>query len=115
MRRSGLIAAQSEQTPRRMRARLEKEGMMDVLRNQIIERKVIELILSHAEFKEVPYSPEGIEAEAIDQGVGGTEESEIPEAQAETARNGGQKRRQADQPEAAAEAAAGRGENELRS
>jgi trigger factor len=80
----GLIAQQSEQTPRRVRARLEKEGMMDVLRNQIIERKVIELILSHAEFKEVPYTPEGIVAEAIDQGVTGTEESEIPQAQPET-------------------------------
>ena len=79
-----LIALQSEQTPRRVRTRLEKEGMMDVLRNQIIERKVIDLILSQAEFKEVPYTPEGIVAEAIDQGVGGAEESEIPQAQSET-------------------------------
>jgi trigger factor len=79
-----LIAQQSEQTPRRVRARLEKEGAMDVLRNQIIERKVIDLILSHAEFNEVPYTPEGIVAEAIDQGVGGAEESAIPQAQPET-------------------------------
>jgi trigger factor len=85
-----LIATQSEQTPRRVRARLEKEGMMDVLRNQIIERKVIELILSHAEFKEVPYTPEGIVAEAIDQGVtGNEEESEIPDAQPETGLHSG--------------------------
>ena len=28
---------------------------MDVLRNQIVERKVIDLILEHATFKEVPY------------------------------------------------------------
>ena len=50
-----LIAAQSDESPRRVRARLEKAGSMDVLRNQIIERKVIELILAHATFKEVPY------------------------------------------------------------
>ena len=64
-----------------MRARLEKGGLMDVLRNQIIERKVIDLILAHAKFKEVPYKPEGSDAEAIDQAAGGEEdESEIPEA-----------------------------------
>jgi trigger factor len=86
-----LIALQSEQTPRRVRARLEKEGMMDVLRNQIIERKAIELILSHAEFREVPYTPEGIVAEAIDQGVSAAEEeeSEIPAAQPETGLHSG--------------------------
>ncbi len=55
--------------------------MMDVLRNQIIERKVIELVLSHAKFKDVPYKPEGAETEALDQSAGGeAEESEIPEA-----------------------------------
>ncbi len=76
-----LIAAQSGESARRVRARLEKGGMMDSLRNQIIERKVIELVLSHAKFKEVPYKPEGTETEAIDQSAGGQDaESEIPEA-----------------------------------
>ena len=37
-----LIAAQSGESPRRVRAQLEKRGLMDVLRNQIIERKVLE-------------------------------------------------------------------------
>ena len=76
-----LIAAQSGESVRRVRARLEKGGMMDALRNQIIERKVIDLVLSHAKFKDVPYKPEGTETEAIDQSAGGEEtESEIPEA-----------------------------------
>jgi trigger factor len=76
-----LIAAQSGESARRVRARLEKGGMMDALRNQIIERKVIELVLSHAKFKEVPYKPEGTETEAIDQSAGGKDaEAEIPEA-----------------------------------
>jgi trigger factor len=77
-----LIAAQSGESVRRVRARLEKGGLMDSLRNQIIERKVIELVLSHAEFKDVPYKAGGAETEAIDQSAGGEEEEEssIPEA-----------------------------------
>jgi trigger factor len=74
-----LIAQQSGESARRVRARLEKGGLMDALRNQIIERKVIELVLSKATFKDVPYKPEGVETEAIEQSAGG-DESEIPEA-----------------------------------
>ncbi len=81
-----LLAAQNNESPRRARARLEKSGAMDVLRNQIVERKVIELILSHAQFKEVAYKPEGIDAEALDQTVAGGEEpeSDIPAAKPES-------------------------------
>ncbi len=75
-----LIAAQSGESVRRVRARLEKGGLMDALRNQIIERKVIELVLEHAKFKDVPYKPEGSDTEAIEQTAGGEETSEIPEA-----------------------------------
>ena len=75
-----LIAKQSGESVRRARAQLEKRGLMDTLRNQIIERKTIDLILSKATFKEVPYVLEGTDAEAIDQAAGG-EEAEIPEAQ----------------------------------
>jgi trigger factor len=76
-----LIAAQSGESARRVRARLEKQGLMDSLRNQIIERKVIDLVLSHAKFKDVAYKPEGSETEAIDQTAGGEDEdSKIPEA-----------------------------------
>jgi trigger factor len=39
-----LIAEQSDSSARRVRARLEKSGQMDALRNQIIERLVIEKI-----------------------------------------------------------------------
>ena len=53
-----LIAAQSGESPRRVRAQLEKRGLMDVLRNQIIERKVLELVQSEAKFKDEPYEPE---------------------------------------------------------
>jgi len=80
-----LIADQSGETPRRVRARLEKSGHMDVLRNQIIERKVIDLILQHATFHDVPWQPEALEAEAIDRSAGGEGEAEeeVPEAEQE--------------------------------
>lgn len=77
-----LIASQSGESVRRVRAQLEKRGLMDILRNQIIERKTIEMVLKHAKFKDVPYKPESLETEAVDEAAGGTEESEeaIPEA-----------------------------------
>ncbi len=78
-----LIASQSGESVRRVRARLEKGGMMDALHNQVIERKVIDLILSEAQFKEVPYEPEATDAEAIDRSAGGHDKSDIPEAEPE--------------------------------
>jgi len=77
-----LIAAQSGDSVRRVRARLEKSGMMDALHNQIIERKVISRILDHAVFNEVPYELESSETEAIDQAAGGHDD-DIPEAKPE--------------------------------
>ncbi len=47
-----LIAQQSDESPRRIRARLEKAGQMDALRNQIVERKVIETIITEAKVSE---------------------------------------------------------------
>ena len=49
-----LIAQQSDQPARRVRARLEKQGQMDALRNQIVERKVIETIVASAKVSEEP-------------------------------------------------------------
>ena len=43
---------QQETSPRRVRAQLEKRGDMDSLRNQIIERKAIDLITSEADMQE---------------------------------------------------------------
>lgn len=47
-----LIAQQSDLPSRRVRARLEKQGQMDALRNQIIERKVIEMVVEVAKVTE---------------------------------------------------------------
>jgi trigger factor len=82
-----LIAEQSGQSVRRTRARLEKSGQMDSLRNQIVERKVIDLIVQHAKVTE-----EEVEAES-DSGdnsfpvahsvLGTKDDSLIPEAKYE--------------------------------
>ncbi|MDR3198912.1 MAG: trigger factor [Planctomycetaceae bacterium] len=62
----GLIAAQNNSSPRRVRAQIEKKaGHMDILRNQIIERKAIDLIFQHATFKEIPYEIEYPAEEAV--------------------------------------------------
>lgn len=79
-----LMAAQSGESQRRIRSRIEKSGSMDVLRNQIIERKVIKQIMDAAEFTEVPYSPLKQEEEALDRPV--SNENEIPEVTEEDAK-----------------------------
>ncbi len=71
-----LIASQSGATPRRVRAQLEKSGEMDILRNQIIERKVIDRILEKAKFQEVPFEMPGITDEAMDRAVTTEQESD---------------------------------------
>jgi trigger factor len=47
-----IISMQQETSPRRVRAQLEKRGDMDALRNQIVERKAIDLITSEADMQE---------------------------------------------------------------
>ncbi len=76
-----LIADQSDETPRRVRARIEKKGLMDTLRNQIVERKVIELIESHAEFRDVAYNPQQDEVAALSYTAAGVASEAIPEAE----------------------------------
>jgi len=76
------IAAQSGESPRRVRASLERRGLMDVLRNQIIERKTVDLITSEAKFKDVPFEFPKPDTEAVDHAVCGAVlgEEEIPVA-----------------------------------
>ena len=80
-----LIAAQQGETPRKIRAQIEKRNEMDILRNQIIERKVLDLILSKATFTEVPYEIEGVTQEGIDHAAAGGD-AEIHEATEEDLR-----------------------------
>jgi len=76
-----LIAEQEGLPARRIHARLEKRGEMDALRNQIVERKVIDTIKAHATIKEVPFKPQIDDSTAVDHSIAGVEEkAEIPEA-----------------------------------
>ena len=80
-----LIAEQSGESVRRVRAQLEKRGLMDTLRNQIIERKSIDLILQSAVFKDVPYELEIPQVDAVDASLAGGDAPEIPEVSAPSA------------------------------
>jgi len=76
------IAAQSGESPRRVRASLEKRGLMDVLRNQIIERKTLERIEQNARFTDTPFEFPRPDTDAVDHAVCGVVigEEEIPTA-----------------------------------
>ena len=76
-----LIAMQTGDSPRRVRAPIEKKGLLDSLRNQIIERRVIELVLEQAKFKDVAFDSEGGNTEAIDLAIGGGDQNDIPVAE----------------------------------
>ena len=79
-----LIAAQQGISVRRARARLEKRGDLDVIRNQIIEDKVIEMIKEKAEFEDValegPQGDEDRSTVGVDLALAGKEKPVIPEA-----------------------------------
>jgi len=70
-----LMAMQSGESPRRVRAQLEKRGLMDVLQNQIVERKVLERVQAEAKFKDQPYAPQKLDEEAISAAIGGENEA----------------------------------------
>ena len=80
-----LIAEQSGESVRRVRAQIEKRGLMDTLRNQIIERKTLDVVMKQAKFKDVPYKLEVPTTEAVDAALaGGENQSDIPEIEAPT-------------------------------
>jgi trigger factor len=79
-----LIAAQHEDSPRRVRARLERNGQMDALRNMIVEKKVIGLIEQHADIsvvKEKPKKEPGVSS--LDFSLAGRTDADIPVAKYE--------------------------------
>ena len=76
------LASQSGESPRRVRASLEKRGLMDVLRNQIIERKTLDRVTENAKFTDIPFEFPRPDADAVDHAVCGVVvgEEEIPTA-----------------------------------
>jgi trigger factor len=66
------LAAQNNESPRRVRARLEKEDLMDVLATELIERAALDLVLDNAEYEDVPLGKmEGAVATVEQQAVPG--------------------------------------------
>jgi trigger factor len=58
------MAYQSDESPRRVRARLEKEDMLEALAIELVERKALDLILDSAQYQDVPLDKEDQEAVA---------------------------------------------------
>jgi trigger factor len=82
------IAARSDESPRRVRARLEKEDMLDALAAEMIERKALDLILESAEYEDVPIGAaeeEGRVSSVEEQAVPGEMADPVAEAQAQAA------------------------------
>jgi trigger factor len=64
------IAARSDESPRRVRARVEKEGLADALASQILERKTLDRILEYVKYEEVPLVEPEHAVETLDQTAG---------------------------------------------
>src|SRR5262249_17757592 len=80
------IALQNDESPRRVRARLEKEDLIEALATEIIERKALDLILDSAEYEDFPLEKEeGAVTTVEEQAVPGEMKDPTAEpAQAET-------------------------------
>jgi trigger factor len=51
------IASRSNESPRKVRARLEKDDLIDSLAAELLESKALDLIIEQAEFEEEPLVP----------------------------------------------------------
>jgi len=69
------IAARTDESTRRVRARIEKEGLADALYAQILERKALDKILEKVQYEEVPLVEEKA-VETLDQTAASAETAE---------------------------------------
>ena len=61
------LAARTDESVRRIRARVEKEGLGDALATQILERKALDHILKSVEIEDVPLDEPETAVETVDQ------------------------------------------------
>jgi trigger factor len=59
------IADRTDESPRRVRARLEKEDLIETLATELIERKALDLVLQNAEYEDVPLDADEGELTAV--------------------------------------------------
>jgi trigger factor len=74
-----IMALQSDESPRRVRSRLEKEGMLDALEVQILEQFAADRALEYAVYEDVPLVEKDEADEAIDEAATSEEETESGE------------------------------------
>ncbi|MFO0814298.1 MAG: trigger factor [Gemmatales bacterium] len=80
------MAEASDESPRKVRARIERENMMEALMTQVLERKTLDFVLSTAQYQDVPLDqkPSGNVA-SIEGSASGSPEEALPTL--ETAEN----------------------------
>ena len=54
-----IMASQRGESPRKMRARMEKQGLIENLMAQMLERKAVDVILGKAVYEDVPAEKTG--------------------------------------------------------
>jgi trigger factor len=64
------LAEQNGESPRKLRAQLEREELLDTMAGQLVERKALDMILETAEFEDVQTSEEG--------GISSVEQQAVP-------------------------------------
>jgi trigger factor len=72
------MAEKSNESVRRVRARVEKEGLSDALATQILERKALDRILESVEYEDVAVDEPEVDVETLDEAA--TPESEAADA-----------------------------------
>ncbi|AGA26874.1 trigger factor [Singulisphaera acidiphila] len=81
------IAARTDESPRRVRAKIEKDGLGDALASQILERKALDRILEYVSYEEVPHVEQQA-VETLDQSASSLVASEEGEAETSAADDG---------------------------
>ena len=80
-----MMSFQSGESPRRVRARLQKSGMIENLEAQIRERKAVDVVLQQAKFNDVPMEESHAdEVEAVSQSICGFVEPTLQNALEQT-------------------------------
>lgn len=73
------MAEASDESPRKVRARIERENMMEALMTQVLERKTLDFVLSSAVYEDVPLDSKPMaNVASIEGSASGSEEEVLP-------------------------------------
>jgi len=78
------MAARSDESPRRIRARIEKEGLAEGIASQILERKTIDRILEYVKIVDVSTTEDEKQVETVDELASPAAPESEPDADAST-------------------------------